>query len=172
MVYLPWSPLPSSFHPQSAPHWSFPQRRNISKQGSSSHLQTADSSPSAVEWERHRVNKVQEQQRWASTCSEYLFCGKTNCKDTHRLPISSIEDEAVLGDQARLGRTLNLQSLTGWHWTPQQGWAIQGHGLRRDMERTIKSLCDILRVSGSALGSFLHCLWDCPHKRQIFCEVL
>lgn len=64
-VSLPWSLLPSSSLHQSAPHWSFPQRRSIWKQGSSSHLQIAGSSPSASEriqsWLKNRQ----------TTCAEF-----------------------------------------------------------------------------------------------------
>lgn len=45
-------------------------------------------------------------------CSDYWFCGTSNYRETHSFPISSIQDEPVLGDQARLGRSLNLQGLT------------------------------------------------------------
>lgn len=71
----------------------------------------------------------------ALVLSEYLFCS-----DTHSLPISSIEDQTILGDQARLKCTLYLQGLTRWHWPSQHGWPIQGDRLSKDIQWNIRNI--------------------------------
>ena len=79
MVYLPWAPLPSSSHHQSAPHWHCLQKRSTWMHGSSSHLQTAGSLQGA---------EVQTQSWYsAATRQEETV---TNCNNTHSFPISSM----------------------------------------------------------------------------------
>lgn len=46
---------------------------------------------------------------------------------THSFAVGSVEDEAVLGDLARLGRPLHLQGLAGRGRAAQHGRAVQGH---------------------------------------------